>query len=238
MWNQWQEQKIQNMFQEHNECSGESLPRLLRCLLTVFATLHRQEDIWRKKFIDYTSVKQIWTNYLLLLDWSIFGCTNLPWVLLEEKKRPIGNCSCKRGRSWGRSRQSVPSAFIQEAVVMVRWKWFEWQVEVNIRRVRDLAPVISVQRRDPSVRILPKARTTQLYTRQQTNVWTIASSWLLHWTTLRASVLKPRWFKIKSLGGVSYTRCTLVLIVGKAAVGRLLLSHCCGGYIGRLTYWH
>ena len=197
-----------------------------------------RRHIWRKKFIDYTSVKQIWTNYLLLLNWSIFGRTNLPWVLLEEKKRPIGNCSCKRGRSRGRSRQSVPSAFIQEAVVMVRWKWFEWQVEVNIRRVRDLAPVISVQRRDPSVRILPKARTTQLYTRQQTNVWTIASSWLLHWTTLRASVLKPRWFKIKSLGGVSYTQCTLVLIVGKAAVGRLLFSHCCGGCIGRLTYWH
>ena len=128
-----------------------------------------RRHIWRKKFIDYTSVKQIWTNYLLLLDWSIFGCTNLPWVLLEEKKRPIGNCSCKRGRSRGRSRQSVPSAFIQEAVVMVRWKWFEWQVEVNIRRVRDLAPVISVQRRDPSVRILPKARTTQLYTRQRMN---------------------------------------------------------------------
>ena len=234
MWNQWQEQKIQNMFQEHNECSGESLPRLLRCLLTVFATLHRQEDIWRKKFIDYTSVKQIWTNYLLLLDWSIFGCTNLPWVLLEEKKRPIGNCSCKRGRSRGRSRQSVPSAFIQEAVVMVRWKWFEWQVEVNIRRVRDLAPVISVQRRDPSVRILPKARTTQLYTRQQTNDCFLMA-FALNDIGSKCPEAKV---KIKSLGGVSYTQCTLVLIVGKAAVGRLLLSHCCGGCIGRLTYWH
>ena len=38
--------------------------------------------------------------------------------------------------------------------------------------------------------------------------------------------------KIKSLGGVSYTQCTLVLIVGKAAVGRLLLSIAAGAASG------
>ena len=38
--------------------------------------------------------------------------------------------------------------------------------------------------------------------------------------------------EIKSLGGVSYTQCTLVLIVGKAAVGRLLFSIAAGAASG------